>query len=119
MIYQVILGGRYLRGDFTGDMMGQTFHGINIIGYDNAVKEFNSVWIDDMGTGMMYEKGKYNEKKQITEMTGKMVDPMKAKTLDTYTTIARDGADKETMKMYIVNGKNKVINMEIVYTRKK
>ena len=31
--------------------MGMPFNGLSLEGYDNAKKEFTSIWIDNMGTG--------------------------------------------------------------------
>ena len=43
---KMILGGRFLQRKYTGDMMGTTFNGINIIGYDNHTKNMSpSGWI--------------------------------------------------------------------------
>src|SRR2546423_1816414 len=53
----MIMGGRYLHADYTGEMMGMTFHGASLTGYDNAKKKHFSAWIDDMGTGIMLAEG--------------------------------------------------------------
>jgi len=39
--------------------MGMPFEGMGLDGYDNASKEYISIWIDNMGTGIMYMKGKW------------------------------------------------------------
>jgi len=54
---KMLLGGRYLQQEYVGDMMGETFIGINIIGYDNHTKKFVSVWFDSMSTGLYYFEG--------------------------------------------------------------
>lgn len=71
-----LLGGRYLMMKHSSTMMGMPFEGISIDGYDNATKEYNSIWMDNMGTGIMYMTGKWNESTKSVEYKGKMVDPM-------------------------------------------
>ena len=49
---KMLLDGRFLQQEFTGDMMGQPYSGIGIDGYDNLRKSYVSTWIDTMGTGI-------------------------------------------------------------------
>ncbi len=56
-----LLGGRYFKTTHTGNMMGMPFEGFSIDGYDNAKKEFFSIWLDNMGTSYMLSKGNYDE----------------------------------------------------------
>ena len=37
-----ILGGRFIREDYSGTMMGQQFQGVGMLGYDNISKEYTS-----------------------------------------------------------------------------
>lgn len=71
-----IMGGRYLQQLVQGTSMGQPFEGMGITGYDNAKKEYNSIWIDNMGTGIMMTTGNYDPNtKTLTEL-GKYTDPI-------------------------------------------
>jgi hypothetical protein len=54
---KMILGGRYLRQEYTGEMMGEPFTGINLIGYDNHTGKYVSTWIDSMSTGIYCFEG--------------------------------------------------------------
>jgi len=56
---EMILGGRYLKETSNSMVMGMPMEGLNLMGYDNATKEFTSVWIDNMGTGTMVANGTY------------------------------------------------------------
>ena len=55
---KVILNGHYLRQEYTGDMMGAPFTGINLLGYNNHTKKFESIWIDSMSTAIYFFVGK-------------------------------------------------------------
>src|SRR5690606_4069409 len=73
---EMILGGRYQKSTYSGDMIGMPLEGIATLAYDNNTNEFTSTWIDNMGTGMMVLKGKYDSNTHTTTMNGSAVDPM-------------------------------------------
>ena len=65
---KMLLDGRFLQQEFTGDMMGQPFSGIGIDGYDNLAKKYVSTWIDTMGTRIFSMEGKASgDGKTITQ----------------------------------------------------
>src|SRR5262245_41040248 len=53
----MILGDRYLRQEFQGTFRGSPYEGRGLIGYDNATKEFVSVFVDNQSTGLVVGKG--------------------------------------------------------------
>lgn len=71
-----LLGGRYFKTTQKGEMMGMPFEGIGIDAYDNVAKEFITIWIDNMGTGITTMKGKMNETTKHIEYSGEGLDPM-------------------------------------------
>ncbi len=61
-VRKAIMDGRYYTGEFTGKMempgvdgktTEMTFQGRSVEGYDNAKQKFISIWMDNMGTGIM------------------------------------------------------------------
>jgi hypothetical protein len=72
---KMVLGGRYLQQDFTGEMMGQTFTGTGFTGYDNFKKRYVSFWIDNMSTGMSTMDGALDKDGKSVTMWGKMDEP--------------------------------------------
>jgi hypothetical protein len=54
---KMLLGGRYLQQVYTGEMMGEQFTGINLLGYDNHTGKYVSTWIDSMSTGIYCFEG--------------------------------------------------------------
>ena len=54
---KMLFDGRYLQQEYTGEMMGSPFTGINLIGYDNRTKKYVSTWIDSMSTGIYFFEG--------------------------------------------------------------
>lgn len=75
-INKMILGGRYQEAKHTGDFGGMPFEGIGVLGWDNLMKKFVSTWIDNMGTGIMYMEGTWDETSKTATFKGKMTDPM-------------------------------------------
>ena len=55
---KLVLDGHYLQQIYTGDMMGAPFTGINLLGYNNHTRKYESVWIDSMSTAIYYFVGK-------------------------------------------------------------
>ena len=55
---KMLLDGRFLYQEYTGQMMGQPFSGIGIDAYDNITKKYVTAWMDTMGTGISSWKGR-------------------------------------------------------------
>ncbi len=57
----LMYGGRFLKQEINGQSEGQPpFEGIGFTGYDNLRKEYQSVWLDNMATGMMMGAGQFD-----------------------------------------------------------
>ncbi len=113
--YDMLLGDRYLHLKVSGNMMGMPFEGIGITGYNNVSKTYESSWIDNFGTGVMYMTGKSDDKGVIT-MTGSMVDPLTGKSQMEKQVLKQDG-DKFIMEMYSTKDGVEIKTMEITYTK--
>jgi len=115
---EMIFGGRYQQMKTFGNFMGMDFTGMAITGFDNGKKIWFSTWIDNMGTGIMYTEGKYDEASKKLVFTGKMYDPTLGKDTDVKQTLRVIDDKNMEMEMFtIVDGKD-VKNMELKYTRK-
>ncbi len=120
-VNKTILGGRYQESVHTGNMMGMSFEGRSMMGYDNAKKVFTSTWIDNMGTGMMIMEGPWDEATKTITLKGKMIDPSagNATELDVRETYKIIDDKNHVMEMFC-NGKDgkEFKTMEIKFTRK-
>lgn len=97
---EMIMGGRYLMSKMKGNMMGMPFEGMAIEGYDNAAKLFISTWIDNMGTGIMFMTGKWDETAKQISYTGKMMDPISANWVDVRQVVTYVSDTQVKMEMY-------------------
>ena len=55
-----VLDGRFLEENVHGMSMGQPFEGLMLVGFDNAKKVYNNIWLDNMGTGIMTSTATYD-----------------------------------------------------------
>ena len=120
----MIMDGRYLEEQVWGefDMGGgpQKFSGRSVVGYDNAAKQFQTTWIDSMSTGMMTEKGSYDEASKTMTCEGDYYCPMYSKMCHSKTTMQWKDDNTRLMQMWAEGPDGKMFkNMEITYTRKK
>ena len=115
--YEMILGGRYLESSFSASMMGMPMEGFGLDAYDNATKEFISVWLDNMGTGVLVLKGTLDEKTRTITYLGSMVDPMTSKETKVKTVNTLVDDNKSVFDMYTIADGKEVKNMTVVYTR--
>lgn len=117
---KMILNGLYQQTTNKGNMMGMPFEGISTLAYDNAAEEYISTWIDNMGSGIMVLKGKYDTASKMVTMTGEMVDPTTKKPKKIRETMMVVDADNQKMEMYDTTPDGKEFkSMEILMKRKK
>jgi len=115
----MILGGRFLRQEFTGDMMGGVYNGIGFTGYSNHSKKYVSTWMDSSSTDIMYFEGTGSaDGKTITLETGYYEDPFRGQMK--WRSVTKVVDDRTWMfELYGVDKKGKAERMiEITYTRK-
>lgn len=114
-VNKVILGGRYVHADFSGDMMGQPFTGVGIYTYNNATKEFENMWIDSVSTGLMLTKGARDGNK--INWTNEYTDPMTG-TKRTSRSVTTFGENTFTHEMFENGPDGKEFKtLELVYTK--
>lgn len=114
----MVLGGRFLRQECTGTMMGKTFTGIGVIGYDNHAKKYISTWMDSMGTGIYLMEGTGSADGKTITQRGRYDDPVEGPIKLRAVTRMVD-TNREIFEMYGTgqNGQETRM-MEITYTRK-
>jgi len=81
---EMILGGRFLKTDYSGDMMGMPFKGMQLQGYDTFKKKFVSVWADSMNNGVMTAEGTADAAGKVISFSGEYADPMAGGKLKQY-----------------------------------
>jgi hypothetical protein len=72
----MILGGRFLKSMYKGDMMGEAFLGMGLDGYDTHKQKYVGMWVDTLGTMMTVLEGEADEGGKTRTMYGELVDPL-------------------------------------------
>jgi len=115
---KMILNGRYLQQEYTGEMMGSPFTGINLIGYDNYTKKYVSTWIDSMSTGIYYFEGTASPDGKTITQKSNYDDPVRGPTVwRSVTRIVDDNTLGYEMYLTSKGGKEEKM-MEMTVTRK-
>ncbi len=118
-VAKVIMGGRFLEQTFNGTAMGQPFEGRGILGYDNMKKEYTSIWLDNMSTGIMTGAGQYNAETKTLAAEGSMSCPVTQETHRWYRDVTTmTDADHYKYETFMKDKDGKEFrSMEIVYSR--
>jgi hypothetical protein len=115
----MLLGGRFLQQEFTGEMMGSPFTGIGVNGYDNGIKKYMSAWMDSTGTGILCFEGTASaDGKNFTQENhhnDPVRGPMKYRSM---TKIVDDNTHVFEIYSTVGNGEEEKM-MEITDTRKR
>jgi len=115
---KMLLDGRFLQQEYSGKMMGSTFKGINLIGYDNHTKKYLSTWIDSMSTGIYFFEGTAGPNGKSITQESRYDDPVRGP-MKWRSVSKMVNADTMAYEMYITakGGKEEKM-MEMTLTRK-
>ncbi len=114
---EMVMGGRYQLSTSEGEMMGMPFKGQGLTGYDNVRNIFVTTWIDNMGTGIIYMEGKWNDATKAIEFAGKMTDPMAGKAIDARQVLTFMDDTHQKLEMFVMHGDQEFKSMEILISR--
>lgn len=92
------LGGRVLREEWTGTVMGMPFSGVGRTGYDNVTERYWSTWTDNLSTGLFISHGQRHVDGSL-EFHGEMPDPRSGAMIPTRS-VATHADGTERMEMY-------------------
>jgi hypothetical protein len=116
---KMLLDGRYLQQEYTGEMMGSPFTGIGFAGYDNHTKKYVSTWMDSMGTAILIFEGTASADGKTITQESRYDDPIKGPLKwRSVTKIVDDNTHVFEMYGIDKSGKKEKM-MEITYTRKR
>jgi len=114
---KMILGGRFLLQEYSGQMMGMPYNGIGYTGYDNHAKKFVSTWMDSTSTAILFFEGTGSpDGKTITQECAHddpMRGPMKWRSV-----IRILDENKNTFEMFGIKDDKEEKMFELIYTRK-
>jgi hypothetical protein len=118
-VNKMVLNGLYQQSTSTGAFGGMPFNGIGTTGYDNHRKMFVSTWIDNMGSGIVYMEGPWDEATKSMNLKGKMTDPMSKQVKDMREVMKVVDDNTQVIEQYITHDGKESKSMEITFKRKK
>jgi hypothetical protein len=116
-----ILDGRFLHDEVTGPAQAgmPPFHGLSVMGYDNASKKYQASWIDNMGTTIVQMTGKMDETGKVLTLHYEEFDPTQGKNAKAREVIHIGGDHSHNIEFYRVMADGKEMKVgEINCTRK-
>lgn len=115
-VTKMMYGGKYQVNEYKGTMMGMPWEGHNMVAYDNAKKMFISTMMDNMGTGISYMQGPWDEATKSMTLRGKMVDPATGKENESREVVTMPDANNQTVEMWCTkDGKEqKMMSIKLV-----
>lgn len=76
---KMILGGRFLEMTQSGNMMGMDYQAITTFGFNNSSKEMVAATSTNLGTGILFLSGGWDNSNKVASMIGYLVNPMDKK----------------------------------------
>ncbi len=115
--FEPIMGARYVRQTYTGDVAGMEFKGEGVFGFNKGSKEYQSSWFDSGAPGIMLASGTKNAKGEIV-FNGTYDCPMTGEKKTGKSVLRFDAKDKMTFEMWNVASDGAEFKaLEIAYTR--
>jgi hypothetical protein len=115
---EMVLGGRFLQSSYKGTMMDMPFEGMELLGFDQKTNQFVSVWMDNMGTGMVVSNGgQIDPTGKVITVNMNMDDPMTKKSVPYKMVTKIVDPNKHVFTMTSVRDGKEMTEMEITYTR--
>jgi uncharacterized protein DUF1579 len=115
----MIHDGRFQVMDYESSMMGKTFRGMGVTGYDLVERKYVSSWCDSMSTMIMHSEGNYDAEGKALTMTASFRDPL-GRSNRMREVMTRTDADHFVFEMYGTCGSSPEVKMmELRYTRKR
>lgn len=112
-----VLDGRYVQIEYSGTFQDADFQGRGVMGYDNNLKQYQSLWYDNLGTGLTLETGSASEDGKTITFVGELDTPMGKIGMRHVYQI--ESNDKFTLTGYAKMEDKETKSMELVFTRKK
>jgi hypothetical protein len=114
---KLLLGGRYLKTAYNATFMGMPFEGIAVDAYDNAKKQYLSIWMDNFGTGISIMYGKSDDDGKTIFYEGSMFDPLQNKDVKIKSIVYYISENEILMEMYGYHNDVEFKSMEMKYYR--
>ena len=118
MTNELVMGGRFLRGTWEGEMMGEPYTGVSLMGYSGLDGEYQGIWYDSTANQISYTTGGQADDSTI-EMHGEETDPTTGMTLKYKDVLHRKDSDHSSFTRTYITPMGEMKAFTIEYTRRK
>lgn len=111
-------GGRYLQVTMRGTLTGLAYEGFGLRAYDNTSGQYQSVWMDNLSTTLLYMTGTYDVAARAYTLEGDLadfVDPSKRVRVREVLTVI--DADTYRVELYETRGASTFRRLEFLHAR--
>jgi hypothetical protein len=115
---KMVLDGHFLQQTYTGDMMGMPYTGLCLLGYDNHTKQYQSIWVDTMSTGLYFFEGTGSKAGRTIKQVSHYDDPVHGPSVWRTVTRIKDDRTIDFEMFLAPKGKKETKMMEMTITRK-
>ena len=112
-----LMGGRFLQWQQTGSFGDMPFEGMAIEGYNNGEERYESVWLDNFGTILLFFSGSCSDDGKHRKMTTKFADVVAGGMVDYRTEYQWIDSDHFTYSAFMNRGDGEFRNLRIEYER--
>ncbi|MEM9167302.1 MAG: DUF1579 family protein [Planctomycetota bacterium] len=118
MTNELIMDGRFLRGTWEGEMMGEPYSGVSIMGYSSVEGEYQGVWIDSTANQISYTTGGLVDDNTLA-MHGEETNPASGMTMRYRDILHQKDDDHSSFTRMYITPMGEVEGFKIEYTRRK
>jgi len=112
-----ILGGRFLQWKNVGNYSGMPYESVAIEGYNNGDQRYESLWMDNFGTIMLFFTGSSSDDGKQREMTTTFNDVVAGGTVEYRAVYQWTDDDHFSYTAYMDKGDGEFKNVEVLYSR--
>jgi hypothetical protein len=114
-----VLGHRYVQQMLSGFVMGEPWHGIGYVGYDNLAKTYVACYMDSGSTGMEWYTGEMAPDGKLAKLTSTIYDAMTLKPTKLEMRLSIDPGGDHITTLWQADPTGQMIKiMELQYKRK-
>ena len=100
VVFKMILGGRYVQGEFKGEEQNAPFNALEILGFDNAHLKYTGYWIDSTNTTAIASQGTASADSKVFRLAGRISHPETRRQLEMRTVISFETPDKVVFQAF-------------------
>lgn len=116
-VIEPVMGGRFLRETVEGEVFGQPFRGVSLIGFNNVSGKVQGVWYDNHSTALYLYEGSVAEDGTMELRSGHH-DPVTGDWIESKSVRRMEGDDRMIDTAWERRDGEMVKTMEIVYRRR-